>query len=197
MNFVGYIRVSTTKQSKAFSLQNQREAIQSFCKHKKYKLVALEKEAQSALKDRPVFERVFQQVLSDETIDGLIIAKLDRMGRSVKDLATIGAKLLEAKKQLVSVQDNLDTATPNGRLLFNLLAAIAEYERELILERTRAGRERAEKQGVITHRPHIKLDLDELKSLYQRGVPIMQLARVLKVHKDTIRRRLDELGLRK
>lgn len=196
MTFLGYIRVSTAKQSKQFSLQAQKEAIQTFCKQKGYKLAGIEKEAQSAVKDRPVFDTVFQQVLEDENITGLVIAKLDRMGRSVKDLATIGAKLGEAKKQLVSVHDNLDTSTANGRLLFNMLAAIAEYERELLLERTREGRKRAQKQGKLMHRPRKKIDLDELKSLHRQRVPIAQMARLFEVHKDTIRRRLDEMGLR-
>ncbi|MBI1729329.1 recombinase family protein [Candidatus Acetothermia bacterium] len=197
MKFIGYIRVSTIKQSKQFSLENQREAIRSYCNQRKFKLILIENESKSAIRDRPVFDRVFREVIDNRNVDGIIVAKLDRMGRSVKDLATIGSKLQESKKQLVSVHDNLDTSTPNGRLLFNLLAAIAEYERELLMERTKAGRERAAKQGVMMHRPRIELDLSELKSLYLKEVPIAQLARVFNVHKDTIRRRLDEMKLRK
>lgn len=196
MKFLGYIRVSTTKQSKQFSLAAQKEAIQAFCKQKGYKLVGLETESRSAVKDRPVFDKILKQVLEDEKINGLVIAKLDRMGRSVKDLATIGTQLQDAKKQLVSVHDNLDTSTANGRLLFNMLAAIAEYERELLLERTKEGRKRAKKQGKLMHRPRKEIDLDELKSLHQQQVPIAQMARLFDVHKDTIRRRLDEMGLR-
>ena len=196
MSFLGYIRVSTTKQSKQFSLPAQRQAIQSFCKHKGYKLAGIQEEARSAVKDRPVFDQVFQRVMTDQAIDGLIIAKLDRMGRSVKDLANIATQLNEAKKQLVSVHDNLDTATTNGRLLFNLLAAVAEYERELLLERTGEGRRHAAKQGKVMNRPRKEIDLAELKSLHRKQVPIEQMARLFGVHKDTIRRRLDEMGLR-
>jgi len=196
MTFLGYIRVSTTRQSKQFSLQAQKEAIESFCEQRGYKLIGITEESRSAVKDRPVFEKTLRRVLDEEELDGLIIAKLDRMGRSVKDLAGLAAQLQEAGKQLISVQDNLDTSTANGRLLFNMLATIAEYERELMLERTREGRKRAMQQGKLTHRPRKEIDRFELKSLYQRGVPIAQLARLFDVHKDTIRRRLDEMGLR-
>jgi len=122
-----------------------------------HKLIAIHEESRSAVKNRPVFDESFQLVLNDQKIDGLIIAKLDRMGRSVKDLANLGGQLQEAKKQLVSVHDNIDTSTANGRLLFNMLAAIAEYERELLLERTKEGRKRAQKEGKLMHRPRYLL----------------------------------------
>jgi len=196
MKLLGYVRVSTVKQSKQFSLASQKDSIHKYCKLKKYKLVSIEQESRSAVAERPVFEEALERVLEDDTVDGIIIAKLDRMGRSVKDLAHIGGTLKEKGKQLISVHDNLDTSTANGRLLFNMLAAIAEYERELLLERTKEGRRRAQAEGKIMHRPRKEIDVKELKSLYEQNVPIAQLARIFEVHKDTIRRRLDEMGLR-
>jgi len=196
MKLLGYVRVSTVKQSRQFSLSAQKESIQEYCKMKKHKLAAIEEESRSAVGERPVFDETLNLVLENDNIDGLIIAKLDRMGRSVKDLADIGERLKEKGKQLISVHDNLDTSTANGRLLFNMLAAIAEYERELLLERTKEGRKRAQAEGKLMHRPRKEIDLNELKSLYLQEVPIAQLARVFDVHKDTVRRRLDEMGLR-
>jgi DNA invertase Pin-like site-specific DNA recombinase len=133
---------------------------------------------------------------SDGSIDGLIVAKLDRLGRSVKDLADIASLLREKDKQLISVHDHIDTSSSNGKLLFHILSAIAEYERELLIERTRAGRALAEKQGVICHRPRKPLSAEMLKELKQRGVSHRKMAQLLQVSKSTVLRRLDELGLR-
>jgi len=103
LKLIGYIRVSTVKQlQEGFSLEAQQEAIERYCKAHGYELIALEKESESAVKARPVFNKVFQRVLEDEDVDGLIVAKLDRLGRSVKDLADIAAALREKEKQLKS-----------------------------------------------------------------------------------------------
>ncbi len=199
LKLIGYIRVSTLKQlQEGFSLEAQQEAIERYCNAHGHELVAVEKESESAVKARPVFQRVFKQVLEaqDGELDGLIVAKLDRLGRSVKDLATIASALQEKGKQLISVQDNIDTSTPNGKLLFHILSAIAEYERELLIERTKIGRALAERKGVICHRPRKPIDLELLKELKRRGVSHRKMAKLLGVSKSTILRRLDELGLR-
>jgi DNA invertase Pin-like site-specific DNA recombinase len=198
LKLIGYLRVSTVRQKdEGYSLEAQRQAIERYCQAHDYRLVALEEESESAVKARPVFNKVFQQVLnSDGSLDGLIVAKLDRLGRSVKDLADIAAELREREKQLISVQDHIDTSSSNGKLLFHILSAIAEYERELLIERTKAGRALAEKKGVICHRPRKPLDLELLKELKQRGVSHRRMAKLLGVSKSTVLRRLDELGLR-
>ena len=197
LKLIGYVRVSTVKQlQEGFSLEAQQEAIERYCKAHGYELIALEKESESAVKARPVFNKVFQRVLEDEDVDGLIVAKLDRLGRSVKDLADIAAALREKEKQLISVQDHIDTSSLNGKLLFHILSAIAEYERELLIERTKIGRAIAEKKGVICHRPRKPIDLELLKELKKRGVSHRRMAKLLGVSKSTILRRLDELGLR-
>ncbi len=197
LRLIGYVRVSTVKQlQEGFSLEAQQEAIERYCKAHGYELIALEKESESAVKARPVFNKVFQRVLEDEDVDGLIVAKLDRLGRSVKDLADIAAALREKEKQLISVQDHIDTSSLNGKLLFHILSAIAEYERELLIERTKIGRAIAEKKGVICHRPRKPIDLELLKELKKRGVSHRRMAKLLGVSKSTVLRRLDELGLR-
>jgi DNA invertase Pin-like site-specific DNA recombinase len=116
--------------------------------------------------------------------------------RSVKDLADIAAELHQHKKQLISVADNIDTSTPNGKLLFHILSAIAEYERELLIERTKAGRALAEKEGKVCHRPRKPLDEKTLHQLKAKGVSHRVMARTLGISRSTLLRRLDELGLR-
>ncbi len=198
LKLIGYLRVSTVRQKEdGYSLEAQRQAIQRYCKSLGYQLLGLEEESESAVKARPVFHKLFEKVLnSDGAVDGLIVAKLDRLGRSVKDLADIAAELRTHNKQLISVHDHIDTSSPNGKLLFHILSAIAEYERELLIERTKAGRALAEKQGVLCHRPRKPIDLELLKELKKRGVSHRRMAQLLGISKSTILRRLDELGLR-
>lgn len=195
MKLIGYIRVSTAKQQEGFGLAAQKQAIQRYCRAHKHQLIAVEQEQQSAIKSRPVFQKVFQRVLAGEA-DGIIVAKLDRLGRSVRDLATIAEELRKNQKQLISVSDHIDTSSPNGKLLFHILSAIAEYERELLIERTKAGRALAEKQGIICHRPRKPIDEKLLRRLKGQGVSHRAMAKALGIARSTLLRRLDELGLR-
>ena len=195
LRLIGYVRVSTARQREGYSLEAQREAIERYCKAHGYELLAIEEESESAIKARPVFQRVKAQVLEGEA-DGLIVAKLDRLGRSVRDLANIAEELSREGKQLISVGDNIDTSTSNGKLLFHILSAIAEYERELLIERTKAGRALAEKQGKICHRPRKEIDPKVLREMKAKGVSHRMMAKILGVSRATILKRLDELGLR-
>lgn len=195
LRLIGYVRVSTARQREGYSLEAQKESIERYCQAHGYELLAIEEESESAIKARPVFQRVKSQVLEGEA-DGLIVAKLDRLGRSVRDLANIAEELSREGKQLISVGDNIDTSTSNGKLLFHILSAIAEYERELLIERTKAGRALAEKQGKICHRPRKEIDPKVLREMKAKGVSHRMMAKILGVSRATILKRLDELGLR-
>jgi len=195
LRLIGYVRVSTARQREGYSLEAQREAIERYCQAHGHELVAIEEESESAIKARPVFQRVKSQVLNGKA-DGIIVAKLDRLGRSVRDLANIAEELSQAGKQLISVGDSIDTSTSNGKLLFHILSAIAEYERELLIERTKAGRALAEKQGKICHRPRKEIDPKVLREMKAKGVSHRMMAKILGVSRATILKRLDELGLR-
>jgi len=195
MRLIGYLRVSTTRQREGYSLEAQKEAIGRYCHARGYELITLEEESESAIKTRPIFQKVKEQVLNGRA-DGLIIAKLDRLGRSVRDLANIAEELRRNNKQLISVGDNIDTSSPNGKLLFHILSAIAEYERELLIERTKAGRALAERQGKICHRPRKEMDPKVLHEMKRKGISHRMMAKTLGVSRATILKRLDELGLR-
>jgi len=102
LKLIGYLRVSTARQKdEGYSLETQREAIQRYCQAHSHELISLEEESESAIKTRPVFQRVKERVLNGKA-DGLIIAKLDRLGRSVRDLANIAEELRRQGKQLIS-----------------------------------------------------------------------------------------------
>jgi len=195
MRLIGYVRVSSVSQAQGYGLEVQRRAIEGYCVLHGHELLGIEEEVRSALKSRPVFDRVKEKVLNGGA-DGLIAYRLDRIGRSVKDLATIAEEFQKAGKALIFVQNAINTSTPEGKLLFNLLAAIAEYERTLLLERTKAGRELAEKQGKICHRPRKTIDPRILAEMKRKGISHRMMAKTLGISRTTLLRRLDELGLR-
>ena len=85
--------------------------------------------------------------------DSLVIYKLDRLGRSLKDLLAIVEQLQNKKVSLVSLKDNIDTGSTTGKLVLHIFASLAEFERDLIKERTEEGRREAQKKGVRFGRP--------------------------------------------
>ena len=124
---VGYARVST----KDPSLDLQIDAL------KKAKCDRIFKEIVSGAKTaRPVLDDLLSRLRSG---DVLVIWKLDRLGRSLKHLVTLTNELMERRIDLVSLNDPIDTTTAQGRLVFNIFASLAEFERDLIRERTQTG----------------------------------------------------------
>jgi len=148
MQVYGYARVSTEEQVKSGSLNQQIDKIEDYCKRNDHQLTKLFTDAGvSAIKERPKFEKMMEKINSsgdgNKDVDGIVVTKLDRFGRSVKDLVINMETLQEEDIDFISIGDSLDTSTPNGKLLFHILSAFAEFEREIIRERMQAGRERA------------------------------------------------------
>lgn len=126
-----------------------------------------------------------------------MVTKLDRWGRSVKDLVTSIDQLHRWGVNFISIGDSIDTSTPNGRLLFHVLSAFAEFEREVIRERLTAGRERARAEGKTLHRPRKNLDMREIRRLYvDVGLSANAIAKIMGVSHGTIISRLREMGIK-
>lgn len=139
---IGYARVSTLDQNPELQLQKLREA---GCER-----VVLEK-ASGAKTDRPELGRVLHDMLREG--DTLVVWKLDRLARSLKQLIDTAADLKQRGIGLVSLTDAIDTSSPGGMLVFHMLGAIAEFERALIRERTLAGLSEAKRKGKTGGRP--------------------------------------------
>jgi DNA invertase Pin-like site-specific DNA recombinase len=138
---IGYARVSTQDQN----IDLQLDAL------KKYGCTLIYQEKRSGKNsDRPELKKMLQSVREG---DVLVIWKLDRLGRSLKDLIHLVSQLQEKKVDFVSLQDSINTSTPQGRLFFHIGAAFAEFEREIIRERTLAGLASARARGRIGGRP--------------------------------------------
>lgn len=138
---IGYVRVSTKGQS--FDLQV--DALEKAnCDEIFREIASGAKMARSVLDD--VLSRL-------RTGDVLIIWKLDRLGRSLSHLVTLTNELMERKIGLISLNDPIDTTTAQGKLVFNLFASLAEFERDLLRERTQAGLKAARARGRKGGRP--------------------------------------------
>ena len=177
---VGYARVSTAQQSP----QLQIDALQSAGCQKIYQEIASGAKAQ-----RPQLEQMLAQLRSG---DVLVVWKLDRLGRSLTHLVQLVNQLLEQDVGLQSLNDPIDTTSAQGRLMFNIFASLAEFERELIGERTQAGLKSARARGRSGGRPkglseQAKLTAAAAESLYQEGkLSVRQISRQLDISTGTL-----------
>ncbi|MNE43743.1 DNA-invertase hin [compost metagenome] len=125
--------------------------------------------------------------------DVLVVTKLDRLARSVADLVTITGHLREKGVELRILNMNLDTSTPTGKLMLNLLGSIAEFERELMLERQREGIAKAKAEGKYKGRaPTAKRKADEVLRLRGEGKTVPQIVKQLGVSRASVFRILKE-----
>ena len=137
---IGYARVSTRDQN----LDMQRTAlIDAGCER-------IYEEKDSGVGERPELQAVLQYVREGDT---LVVYKLDRLGRSLKDLLDIIEELQKKQVNLVSLRDAIDTSSSSGNLVLHIFACLAEFERDLLRQRTKEGREEARKKGVKFGRP--------------------------------------------
>ncbi len=144
-----YIRVSTDKQaSEGTSLEVQEEKLLKFCSFQGWQVFKLYADRGISGKDteRPQFQALMQDARQKQ-FDVVVVTKLDRFGRSLRDLINSIHELNSIGIQFTSVNDNINTTTPNGKLLFHVLGAFAEFEREIIKERMMAGIAKAKQEG--------------------------------------------------
>lgn len=124
-------------------------------------------------------------------VEVVLVWKLDRLGRSLPHLLQVLGQLDASGVQLVSARDpGIDTTTPMGRLLTQLLGAFAEFERSLIMERSLAGVRRAQARGIHCGRPVLPIDREEIEQAVRAYGGLRPAARALGISTATARRRL-------
>ena len=184
---VGYARTSTKDQK--YSLEAQIEQLtQAGCK-KHY-----EEQVSSVDVKREQLEAALDYIREG---DVLVVTKLDRLARSVADTVDIQNRLEEKKAGLKILDMQIDTTTPTGKLQFNLFAAIAQFEREVMLERQRVGIEKAKTEGKYKGRkPLSTKKKDEIKQLLaDKTMTKSAIAEKVKVGIATVYRVKSELSL--
>ncbi|MDQ1158986.1 DNA invertase Pin-like site-specific DNA recombinase [Sphingomonas sp. SORGH_AS 950] len=176
---IGYARVSTIDQDLAL----QTDALaRAGCER------IFADKASGAKTDRPGLTEALQFLRTGDT---LVIWKLDRLGRSIRGLIDLAAGLSDRKIDFRSLTDGFDTATPSGRLLFHILASVAEMERELIRERTIAGLAAARAKGGTGggRKPTMTADkIDTARKLLAAGDKPAKIAKLLQVGLSTFYR---------
>jgi len=185
----GYARVSTRDQNLDLQVDQLRQA---GCEQ------ILEETASGARSDRPVLRGLLKQMRAG---DILVIWKLDRLGRSLRDLVDLVSTLMDKGVGLKSLQDPIDTTSSQGRLVFNIFASLAEFERDLIIERTQAGLSAARARGRKGGRPKGLSAAAEKKAvaaeaLYKEGrLSVNEIAQNLGVSKATLYKYLRHRGV--
>ena len=122
--------------------------------------------------------------------DAVLAWKIDRFGRSLKHLVNALADLCAYGVAFISFRDNLDLSTPSGRLMFQIIGAMAEFERSLIQERVRAGLRNARAKGKKFGRPRAQVDAVRVAALRSEGRSWSQVCRTLNVSKGSAQRAL-------
>jgi DNA invertase Pin-like site-specific DNA recombinase len=137
---IGYVRVSTDKQGeRGVGLEAQEKAIRAACKQRGWKLLRIERDKLSGkTMRRPGLHRALDAVRSGDA-EGVVVAKLDRLSRSVIDFAGLLREALKDGWNIVALDFGVDLSTPNGKLVAGILIQVAEWEREITAERTRDG----------------------------------------------------------
>lgn len=183
---IGYARVSSTGQS----LEIQIAKLTAYgCLTTADDKIYQEKKSGSSTNDRTEWKSCNTHLRSGDT---LVITKLDRLARSTLDLTNIADDLARRNIELVVLDQNIDTSTPTGKLLFNMLASIAEFENAIRKERQVDGIEKAKNNGVIFG-AKAKLSneqVDLLRSKRAEGVLIKDLITEFKLSKASIYRLL-------
>lgn len=181
---IGYARVSTADQDAAMQIDALKAA--------RCWKVFVDTNASGALAERVELAKLMEQIRPGDT---LTVWRLDRLGRSIGHLIETLTDLSAKDIGFRSLTENIDTTTSGGRLVFHIFAALAEFERDLIRERTRAGLAAARARGRIGGRPRTlsAAQIKTAKAMYaQQDMTVEQIGEVLGVSRSTIYRILSQ-----
>jgi DNA invertase Pin-like site-specific DNA recombinase len=172
-----YVRVSTVEQETDL----QEAELREYCGRRGWESILYRDRGQSGAKqDRPALNALLSD-LRKRKIDVILVWSLDRLARSLKQLLTISEECRSLGVDLVSLRQNIDTTLPAGRLTFSILGAVAEFERELLRERVKAGMAQARRAGKRIGRPALRhfgpKDIEQVCSLRAEGVSVRRLAK--------------------
>ena len=184
---VGYVRCSTIEQNEARQLKMMNE--------QKAEKLFIDKASGKNI-DRAAFKEMMSFVRSGDIV---IVESISRIARNTRDLLSIVAELTEKAVEFVSLKENIDTTTPQGRFMLTVFGALAELERENILERQREGIEIAKSEGKYKGRKPVDIDENKLKELCKKWRAGEMTATAAMKEKglkpNTFYRRVNEMGL--
>lgn len=183
---IGYARVSTKDQS----LDVQEQVIKDYAEKIGDDYVIYHEKESGGKRDR---EELGNALKALQKGNKFVVYKLDRLARSTKQLYEITDKLERKGIEFISIRDQIDTTTSMGRAMFGMLAVFAEFERDIIQERTKAGLEAAWKSGTKSGRPPLKQQQkQQIRKLYSSGERAKDIATEYGIGRSTVYKVLKE-----
>src|SRR3989454_3435108 len=160
-----YLRVSTTEQT----VENQRNDLRAYCTARGWDSVTEYSDTgvSGTRERRPGLDKLMVEVKA-RRIDVVVVAAFDRFGRSVRHLVEALELFRHLGVEFISLREQIDTGSPLGQAVFTIIAAIAQLERSLIVERVKAGLRRAKAEGKRLGRPVVPVDLVKVRKLMQK-----------------------------
>lgn len=181
---IGYVRVSTSEQAiSGLGLADQEKRIREMAKAREWRIVQMirdEGESAGTL-ERPGLHRALT-LLAAGRADGLVVAKLDRLSRSVVDFGLLLEWFAAAERKFVALDIGIDTTTAAGQLVVSVMMSVAQWERAVIAERTRAALAQLRAQGKPTGRPAVVDDhglVDRIREMRESEMTLRQIADAL------------------
>lgn len=177
---IGYARVSTEDQN----LDIQQLAIEKYAAEHHLELTLYVEKISTRKVERSELNHALKAAASG---DRFVVYKLDRLARSTKELYQLTDEMTRRGIDFVSIQDSFDTTTPTGRAMFGMLAVFAEFERDIIQQRTKAGLEAAKKRGRLGGRPAIDADTKRrIVKLFEAGESAADIAKEFGIGRSTV-----------
>jgi DNA invertase Pin-like site-specific DNA recombinase len=191
MNIALYARVSTEGQDpdvqlaalRAHATQRGWEILEEFVDHG----------FSGAKERRPALDRLMKAMWTGQ-LQAVLVWRFDRFARSVTHLLTALEQFRALNVHFISLQEQFDTSTPIGHVMFTIIGAMAQLERDMIRERVMAGLAQARAKGVRLGRPTVRIDPAALALLQDQGLSLPEIARRLRCSRSTVKRRLREAG---
>jgi|SaaInlStandDraft_7_1057024.scaffolds.fasta_scaffold87457_1 DNA invertase Pin-like site-specific DNA recombinase len=195
MKIIIYTRVSTKNQD----IEMQISKLKEYCKNHNYEIINIFQDVGTG---KNIKRNQYQDLLKEihlRSFDTLLIWKLDRLSRSLKDLLEIGELLNSKNINLISYDGAIDTTSPQGKMMFQMMGIFAEFQRNLIIDNVKAGLDRAKQKGVKLGRPrtadkkYSKEILDNTISMQKQGYSIRKISKLLNLNdSSTLSKKLKE-----
>src|SRR6266851_9688799 len=173
-----YARVSTTDQT----CDNQLRGLRDYCRARGWTDVRefIDTGISGTKERRPALDRMMVEVKA-KRVDVVVVAAFDRFGRSVRHLVEALELFGHLGVEFISLRKQVDTGSALGQAIFTIIAAIAQLERSLIVERVKAGLRRARAEGKRLGRPRLRVDVRHLERIVERGLPVRAASKLLGV----------------
>lgn len=186
-----YLRVSTKEQT----TDNQETPLLDHCKRNEYNIYNIYKDiGESGSKEsRPAFDLMLEDMRHNR-FQAVMVWKLDRIGRSVQHLVSLFTEFKKRGIEFISITQNIDTTTSEGRMFLGMLMVLSEYERDIIIDRVNSGIRRAKREGKHLGRPKTKINKFAVYRLKDEGKSIRVISKELELSTSAVQRCIKSRG---